>query len=87
MNDGAPDALDSMGLAFSESLLHLPPKKAIGETDEGVAMHDARATRPLNVANTDNRVIAGAVRLLLEPLPAPAITTEQDGFLQGRSMI
>ena len=53
MQDEASAALDSLGFASNESLLHLLPKKMIGETDEGVAIHNVQATRPLNVVNTD----------------------------------
>ena len=43
--------------------------------------------RPLNVTNTDNRLIASAVRLMLEPIIGPLITRDQCGFIAGRSML
>ena len=43
--------------------------------------------RPLNVTNTDNRLIASAVRLAIEPVLANLITLDQKGFIGGRSML
>lgn len=86
----AEDALDelaALGFDFNESLLHLLPKKAVGSTAEGVPVYNASVTRPLNVVNTDNRIIASAVRLVLEPVLAPSITPDQRGFLSERSML
>lgn len=79
--------LDELGFAFNASLLHLLPKKAVGTAADGTPVYSAAATRPLNVVNTDNRVIASAVRLMLERVLAPRITRDQRGFLQGRSML
>ena len=39
------------------------------------------------IVNTDNRIIASAMRLMLEPALAPRITGDQRGFLHGRSML
>ena len=49
--------------------------------------YSADATRPLSIVNTDNRLLASAARLAWEPLLAPLISDDQQGFLQGRSMI
>ena len=43
--------------------------------------------RPLNVTNTDNRLIASAVRLAIEPVLANLITLDQKGFIGGRGML
>ena len=43
--------------------------------------------RPLNVTNTDNRLIASSVRLAIEPVLANLITLDQKGFIGGRSML
>ena len=56
-------------------------------TSEGVPVFEASGVRPLNVTNADNRLIASAVRIELEPLIGPLITTDQRGFLTGRSML
>ena len=50
-------------------------------------MFEASGTRPLNVTNCDNRLLASAVKIVLEPIIGPLITTDQRGFLAGRSMI
>ena len=44
-------------------------------------------TRPLNIANTDNRLLANAVRLRLEPVLDAWISPMQRGFLPGRSLL
>ena len=41
----------------------------------------------MNVTNCDNRLLASAVRWVLEPAIGPKITISQRGFLQGRSML
>ena len=43
--------------------------------------------RPLNVTNADNRLIASAVRLAIEPVLAILVTLDQKGFIGGRSML
>ena len=85
--EDALQELETLGFEFNESLLHLLPKKAVGTTVDGIAVYSAGATRPLNVVNTDNRIIASAVRLMLEPAVSPNITGDQRGFLHGRSML
>ena len=44
------------------------------------------ATRPLSVVNTDNRVLASALRYVVEPGLAVGDSLVQRGFLPGRSM-
>eukprot|EP00959_Pyramimonas_sp_CCMP1952_P238891 4992067-Pyramimonas_sp.AAC.1 len=43
--------------------------------------------RPLNITNTDNRVLCSAVRMHIEPQISPGASEEQRGFLRGRSML
>ena len=44
-------------------------------------------TRPLNIANTDNRLLSNAVRVRLEPILDKWISPMQQGFLPGRSLL
>ena len=44
-------------------------------------------TRPLSIVNTDNRLIANALRIRIEPLLEKAISQQQQGFLCGRSLL
>ena len=63
------------------------PKKTAG-CDPNLGDFDtASDTRPLVLVNTDNRIIAGAVRSKLEPILAKWISHMQHGFLSGRSML
>ena len=55
--------------------------------EDGTPFFDADAVRPLNVTNADNRLLASAVRILIEPLVASRISHSQRGFIAGRSMI
>ena len=44
-------------------------------------------TRPLSIVNTDNRIIASAMRLTWEPIFNNWVSKVQRGFLKGRSML
>ena len=44
-------------------------------------------TRPLSIVNTDNRIIANAYRLMMEPIINSWVSDMQRGFLDGRSML
>ncbi len=72
---------------FNSSLLFFLPKKPAGNTSDGILAFEAGGVRPLNVTNCDNRLIASAVRITLEPIIGPLITNDQRGFLSGRSML
>ena len=45
------------------------------------------ATRPLSLVNTDNRLIASALRIAIEPAVEMVISSMQRGFLRGRQML
>ena len=51
---------------FSKSILIFLPKKAIGRTVDGHEVFDPGGVQPLNITNTDNRLLASARRLALE---------------------
>ena len=72
---------------FNESLVFFLPKSSTVSALDGSPAYEAQNVRPLNVTNCDNRLIASAVRIALEPRIAPYITSSQRGFLKGRSMI
>ena len=72
---------------FNESLVFFLPKSTSLSTSDGTAAYDAQNVRPLNVTNCDNRLIASAARIALEPWTEPTIASSQRGFLHGRSML
>ena len=72
---------------FNSSTLLFLPKKAVDVLDDGTEVYDAASVRPLNVTNTDNRLVANAVRFAIEPILADLISTDQRGFIGGRSML
>ena len=72
---------------FNASFLCCLPKKPSGHDPIEGDYFKPAATRPLSLVNTDNRLIAGAFRLLLEPHIASVVTQLQRGFLRGRSML
>jgi len=72
---------------FNESLLFFLKKKPVDATEDGVEVYDPEGVRPLNVTNADNRLIASAVRLVIEPVLGNLITDDQRGFITGRSML
>ena len=55
--------------------------------DNGIEYFGAEDTRPLAIVNTDNRLIANAYRLRLEPIVERVISKKQQRFPPGRSMI
>ena len=62
-------------------------KKAAG-TDRILGdFYTAADTRPLVIVNTDNRIIASALRIRLEHGLAKWISEWQHGFISGRSML
>ena len=73
---------------FNASLLFFLPKKASGIVSAtGEGYYEAPNVRPLNVTNTDNRLLANAVRYAIEPLVGERIVPWQRGFVGGRSML
>ena len=62
-------------------------KKPAGKDDSGNNFFDADNTRPLNITNADNRIIANAIRLTIEPILQSWISPAQQGFIKGRIMI
>ena len=57
------------------------------ETAEGEELYGLDGVRPLNITNSDNRLIAGAARLAIEATLGELIAEDQRGFLAGRSML
>ena len=51
---------------FNRSTLCCLPKKEVGQMPDGTPYYDPADTRPLNIVNTDHRIIANAIRLALE---------------------
>ncbi|MDA8582658.1 reverse transcriptase domain-containing protein, partial [bacterium] len=72
---------------FNQSLVFFLPKTSSTTAPDGAPACEAKNVRPLNVTNCDNRLLATAVRIGLEPRISPSITQAQRGFLNGRSMI
>ena len=73
--------------AFNASILCCLPKKPSGVDDEAGEFYHAEATRPLNISNVDNRLLASAARLAWEPKFKEWISAMQRGFLKGRQML
>lgn len=63
------------------------PKSTSSTDNEGRDVYTPENTRPLNITNADNRLMATAVRLRIEPAMANNISHMQRGFLAGRSML
>ena len=72
--------------AFNAGVMVFIPKKAPQE-QAGREFHAPGDARPLTIVNTDNRLIANAMRLRIEPLAAQGVSAEQRGFLPGRSLL
>ena len=72
---------------FNRSLMFFQPKKHCGLTEGGTQVFTTDCVRPLNVANTDNRLIANAVRARVEIFLGNQAARLQRGFLPGRSVL
>ena len=72
---------------LNSSLLFFLPKSPTGTQSDGAEYYAAKAVRPLNVTNSDNRILASAVRILIEPWVGPRVSDAQRGFIAGRSML
>ena len=84
---GTDDSLKYLASDFNHAFLTCLPKKASGYDDDGRAYFEPGATRPLSVVNTDNRLIASAYKKVIEPLANEWVSSMQQGFLEGRSML
>ena len=73
LHDGDP------ALQLNASLMVFLPKGEASVTPDGDLYYDPGNTRPLNIVNTDNRILCNAVRLRLEPLLGPAVHPAQLG--------
>ena len=81
------DSLQFLMADFNKAFLCCLPKKPSG-TDELLGdFYDAKNTRPLSLVNTDNRLIANAYRLAVEPMACEWVSQRQRGFLMGRSLL
>ena len=85
-----PQGADTMMTEHPEfnasDVVFLP--KAVTGTDTQLGEYcTPEDTRPLNIANTDNRLLSNAVRMRLEPILDKLISPMQWGFLPGRSLL
>ena len=75
------------GHDFNMSLLCCLPKKVSGMDDVKGDFYDPGNTRPLSIVNTDNRIIANAMRSKWEPVFNEWVSCAQKGFLKHRCML
>ncbi len=61
--------------------------KPVPQAQEGREFRSPGDARPLTIVSTDNRFIANATRLHIEPLAAQGVSDEQRGCLPGRSLL
>jgi exonuclease III len=73
--------------SYNRGLLVLLPKKPTGAHAELGEYYAAGDTRPLSIVNCDNRLLANAVRIRVEPIFETWISSMQQGFLPGRSLL
>ena len=71
---------------FNEAFLTCLGKKpsfTIGSEN----VFEVSATRPLSVVNTDNRILANALRLTITPKAETWVSPQQRGFISGRYLL
>ena len=71
---------------FNLATMVFIPKK-VDRVINGTSCCEPGDVRPLSIVNTDNRLMANAVRLRVEPILEKVISSAQRGFLPGRSML
>lgn len=81
------DCLHDLPSTFNHAILRCLPKSPSRTDGLHGDVYTPAKTRPLSIVNTDNRLIANAYRLLLEPVLNKWISEMQRGFLPGRSML
>ena len=69
------------------ALMSCIPKKEAGELPDGSKWYTPEATRPVSIVNTDNRILASAMKIKWENILSPMISQRQKGFLKNRSML
>ena len=72
---------------FNLGILCCLPKKPAGKLENLGDFYSPSDTRPLSIVNTDNRLIASALRLAWEPIFNKWVSKVQRVFLKGRSML
>ena len=78
---------DHPGHLFNLGNMVFLPKKPAGTDAILGDFYTANDVRPLVIVNTDNRLMASAVRHCLEPILAQWISQNQQGFIKSRSML
>ena len=81
------DSVQFLPKDFNQVFLCCLPKKVSGKCSVHGDFYDPQNTRPLSLVNTDNRLIANALRLVIEPLANQWVSKMQRGFLHGRSLL
>ena len=87
LREDGPEALAREWGRFNHSSLFFLPKNASGKTSSGEGYYESENVRPLNVTNTDNRLLASAIKHCIEPIIGPKIIWTQRGFVSGRSLL
>ena len=72
---------------YNLSSLICLPKKPSGCDEEVGEYYSPGNTRPLSIVNTDNRLVANAARLHWEQTLVNWVSSNQQGFLPGRSLL
>ena len=87
LNEAYWDEADEYTHHYNRSTMICLPKKSNGSTQEGTPIYSPANTRPLNIVNTDNRLIASATRCCWEHHLENWVLARQQGFLHKRSII
>lgn len=72
---------------YNFSTLICLPKKVAGEDQQAGEYYSPEGTRPLSVVNTDSRIVTNAARLRWESMLRHWVSDNQQGFIQGRSIL
>ena len=81
------DTADSHPHHYNHSTMVCLPKKPHTTTGDGTPTYMASNTRPLNVVNADNRIVASAARHKWERALSDWVLPRQQGFLRMRSIL
>ena len=81
------DTADTHPHHYNYSTMACLPKKSHASTSDNIPAFYPCNTRPLNIVNTDNRIVASSARHAWEAHFAAWVLPRQQGFLRGRSIL
>ena len=85
--DTSEEQMLELAPCFNIAFLSCIGKKPIFCEDDSTPVYEPKGTRPLSIVNSDNRLMANALRLKMAPTIEKWVSKAQRGFLTDRSLL